>query len=313
MNAKDIFQLAISLGKAADPRGLSGVDKRLKKINSAYEQLPDNEKAIFDQDKLTNPYLDSGIHYDSDKEVKKILAGIDISSAELLLAKELGVDLVISHHPEGKGLAMLNEVMELQADLLSATAGVPINVGEGILKKRSAKVKRSILPLNHFQAVDTAKLLNISFMSVHTPADNLVWYYLEQAIKDQNPEYIEDIIDLLNKIPEYAEGRKNGIGPMIFCGDKNNRTGKISCTEITGGTSNDKAIYEKIALSGLGTIIGMHMDEMSLEEAEKNYLNVIIAGHMSSDSLGMNIFLDEIESHGITIIPCSGLIRIKRK
>jgi hypothetical protein len=33
---------------------------------------------------------------------------------------------------------------------------------------------------------------------------------------------------------------------------------------------------------------------------------------MASDSLGMNIILDELEKKGIDIVPCSGLIRVKR-
>ncbi|PJB18902.1 NGG1p interacting factor NIF3, partial [Candidatus Falkowbacteria bacterium CG_4_9_14_3_um_filter_36_9] len=48
------------------------------------------------------------------------------------------------------------------------------------------------------------------------------------------------------------------------------------------------------------------------KEAEKNHINVVIAGHMASDSLGMNLFLDELEKKGITVVPCSGLIRVKR-
>ena len=83
-------------------------------------------------------------------------------------------------------------------------------------------------------------------------------------------------------------------------------------TEFTGGTSGSKDIYEKMAQYGIGTIVGMHMGEEHRKEAEKYHINVIIAGHMSSDSLGMNLLLDEIEKQGIEIIPISGLIRIKR-
>jgi len=39
---------------------------------------------------------------------------------------------------------------------------------------------------------------------------------------------------------------------------------------------------------------------------------VVIAGHISSDSLGVNQFLDELEKRSIEIIPCSGLIRVSR-
>jgi hypothetical protein len=39
---------------------------------------------------------------------------------------------------------------------------------------------------------------------------------------------------------------------------------------------------------------------------------VVIAGHMSSDSLGINQFLDELERHGVRTIATSGLIRVHR-
>jgi putative NIF3 family GTP cyclohydrolase 1 type 2 len=57
----------------------------------------------------------------------------------------------------------------------------------------------------------------------------------------------------------------------------------------------------------------MHVPEDALEELKKLHVNVINAGHMASDSIGANIFLDELEKKGVEIIPCSGLIRIKRK
>jgi hypothetical protein len=56
----------------------------------------------------------------------------------------------------------------------------------------------------------------------------------------------------------------------------------------------------------------MHVSEDHKKEAEAANINLVIAGHMSSDSLGMNLFLDELEKRGIEIIPCSGLIRVKR-
>jgi len=56
----------------------------------------------------------------------------------------------------------------------------------------------------------------------------------------------------------------------------------------------------------------MHISEEHKKEAEAANINVVIAGHISSDSLGMNLFLDELEKRDIEIIPCSGLIRISR-
>jgi len=56
----------------------------------------------------------------------------------------------------------------------------------------------------------------------------------------------------------------------------------------------------------------MHQSEEHKKEAESANINVVVAGHISSDSLGVNLFLDELEKQGVEIIPCGGLIRIKR-
>jgi len=56
----------------------------------------------------------------------------------------------------------------------------------------------------------------------------------------------------------------------------------------------------------------MHMTEKHRKQAEKNHINVVIAGHIASDSVGMNLLLDGLEEKGIEILPCSGLIRKRR-
>ena len=71
-------------------------------------------------------------------------------------------------------------------------------------------------------------------------------------------------------------------------------------------------MYEKLSQAGVGTIIGMHMSEDHKKQAEKHHINAIIAGHISSDSLGMNLLLDELEKQGIEIVACSGLMRVSR-
>ncbi len=83
-------------------------------------------------------------------------------------------------------------------------------------------------------------------------------------------------------------------------------------TELTGGTEGSPKIYEKMSQAGIGTVISMHQSEEHKKAAEKAHINVVIAGHISSDSIGMNLFLDELEKRGIEIVSCSGLIRYSR-
>jgi hypothetical protein len=181
-----------------------------------------------------------------------------------------------------------------------------------LMRPRISEVHRGISPINHDRAVDTAKILKIDFICTHTAADNLGANFLDKLIQAKKPEFISDLIDVIKSIPEYSEAVKIGAGPKIFVGASENSCGKITVTEFSGGTTGSKEMYEKMSQAGIGTIIGMHMPEEHRKEAEKFHLNVIIAGHMASDSLGMNLFLDKIERQGIEVVPCSGLIRIKR-
>ncbi len=313
MTIQEIYNLTIDKGIEADFRGREGVEKVLKRRKEKFEKLSEKEKQEFDKEAFENPYLDSRIlNIAQDKEVKKVLVGIDIEPAEIILAKEIGnIDLIIAHHPLGKGLANLHEVMELQCDVLNQY-GVPINIAEGLMKERIEEVARGVNNLNHQRTIDAARILGFNLINSHTPCDNLAAKFLKEKVEQEKPERIEDLLDLLKEIPEYRKAIEFGAGPKIFVGEEENRCGKIAITEITGGTEGSPKLYEKMAQAGIGTIIGMHISEEHKKEAEAANLNVVIAGHMSSDSLGINLFLDELEKQGIEIIPCSGFIRISR-
>ncbi len=301
------------MGREADFRSAAAIQKLLARKKERFEKLPAEEKTGFDEESLNNPYSDTRIlHLAQDKPIKKILVGIDIEPAEVLLARELGnIDLIIGHHPLGRALADMHEVMELQSDVL-AQYGVPINIAEGLTRERISEIARKFSSINHQQTVDVAKLLGINLMCLHTAADNLAAMFLKEKIEAQSGERLEDLMKFLKSIPEYQEAAKLGAGPKIFVGNPENRCGKIAITEITGGTEGSPKLYEKMAIAGIGTVVGMHLSEEGRKEAEAANINVVIAGHISSDSLGMNLFLDQLQKQGIEIVPCSGLIRIVR-
>ena len=313
MKIQEIYNLAINKGIEADFRGREEIEKLLSRRKGKYEKLSSQERAEFDLESLENPYSDTRIlNITEDKDIKKVLVGIDIEPAEILLAKEIGnIDLVISHHPLGNALAGLSEVMDLQADAL-AKYGVPINIAEKLVNERMSEVFRNVTTKNLQRTVDAAKLLGFNMVCLHTPCDNLAVRFIEEIIYKPKPERVEDLLNLLKAIPEYKKAIELKFGPQIFAGGKENRCGKIALTELTGGVENSPKVYEKMANAGIGTIVSMHQSEENHKEAEAANINVVIAGHMSSDSLGMNLFLDELEKQGIEIIPCSGLIRISR-
>ena len=246
MTIQEIYDLAVKLGIQNDLRGEAKVRKILKKTKEKYEKLSGEKKKEFDDERLTNPFSDTRILADSKKEIKKIMVGIDIQPAELIIAKQMGVDLVIAHHPLGAALADLGDVMHLQAEVL-AQYGVPINIAESLTKERISEVARGVSASNHFRTVDAAKLLNIGLICVHTPCDNLAATYLEKLIKKAKAETVGEIIQLLKKVPEYQEAVRRKTGPKIFVGSEENSAGQIVVSEITGGTEGAVGVYEKMS------------------------------------------------------------------
>ena len=317
MKLKEIYDLVVIKGMENDPREHEALLTVLENEKKLFDELKEEEKQEFDQERLFNPFADTRVLVgEPEQEVRRVLAGIDMEVGEVLLADRLrgrgqAIDLIIAHHPEGKAMSAMYQVMKVQADVL-ANYGVPINVAEGILASRISEVKRGMMPLNHDRAVDAAKLLGISFMCVHTATDNLVQNFLQNLIDREKPPTLGDLLKLLKDVPEYANAVHINAGPSIIVGDKKKRAGRIM-VDMTGGTSGSSKAYEKMAVAGVGTVVLMHISEKHRKEAEKHHINVIVAGHIASDSLGMNLFLDDLAEGGVEVIPCSGLIRIERK
>lgn len=317
MKLKDIYSLAVKKGLEKDLRGTEVIAGLLQAEQRKFAELSPEEEREYDREKLASPYHDTRILYgDPDLEVRTVLAGIDVETGEMILADRLraagaGVDLVLAHHPEGKALANLHLVMQAQLDLM-AKHGVPINVAEGIMAGRIAEVERNLRPLNLNRAVDAAALLDLPFMCVHSAADNLAATYIQNLVDENKPETLKDIVRLLKEIPEYAAAAAAGLDALsITAGRGSSRAGKV-LVMMAGGTSGSELMYEKLALAGIGTVLVMHIPEKNLKEAKKHHVHVIVANHTASDSLGMNLFLDELEHEGIEIRPCSGLIRHSR-
>ncbi|MCF7846096.1 MAG: Nif3-like dinuclear metal center hexameric protein [Candidatus Peribacteraceae bacterium] len=319
MQLQKIYELAIASGRAADPRPQAEIERHLKSEKKEFEKLEKKERELFDSERLENPYSDTRILVGDPKtDIKKIAVGIDLESDALLLIHELNksgakIDLALSHHPEGIALAKLDGVMRLQEDLY-AEAGVPVNVIEKIMDKETARVVRSIHPVNHQKNIDFAKILQIPYMCTHTVADNLAYRFVEKLIAKKNPRTLGDIIELLLGEPEFRESAKRGVPPITFVGNKNSKAGKIAVSGFTGGTSSSAKVYESLKHAGVGTEIAMHMKPEAQKEAEKHGINVVVAGHIASDSLGMNLLIDEIEKKSkVEVVQLGGFMRFSRK
>jgi len=313
-----LYRLVVETGIKHDPRGAEEIGRLLQEEKKRRGELKGGDLDFFDSDRLFNPYADSRLLFgDPDLEVRRVIAGVDMETPEIVLTYLLNrdfkrrIDLVVSHHPEGRALARLYDVMSLQSDLLSRF-GVTVSAAEQIMEKRIGEVERRLMPINHARAVDAARLLGLPLLCVHTPADNCVTSYLQGLFEERKPRRLKDLLDILRDIPEYRSAWRMQVPPKIVSGGESNSCGKIY-VDMTGGTEGAKDIFAKIAAGGVSTLVGMHISEEHLENAKKANLNVVIAGHVASDALGLNLLFDEVEKEtALDFVPASGFERVRR-
>ncbi len=316
MKLGEIYRKIVDMGIDADPRGRERVNQILEKSKKNLEKLEGRKKELADKDVTWNPFTDCRILYgDEDREITSLLCGIDIDPGEIVLADRLTekgdkIDAVFAHHPHGIGISNLDYVMRIQPEQWAA-AGVPIAQAESAMAKRLKEVHFATKPRNHTRTGDAARLIDMPFFCAHTPADSLGFQFLTKYLKDQDPQTLGDLVDILLEIPEYQEAEKVGAGPEILVGSSNGSVGE-KFVFFTGGTSAGPKSIPKLARAGVSTIVTMHMGENVKKACEEEGLYVVIAGHDSSDSIGMNLILDELEKEGIKSYACSGFTRHKR-
>ena len=317
MRLGEMYEVAFRAGMAADPRGEEGVARVLERARKDFEALAQEKRWEYDPESLVNPYADTRILVgDPETEVRGVLVGIDLEVGEVLLADALRakgrtVDLLLAHHPEGRALARLEEVMGVQADVWRKF-GVSIAYGDSVMSERMTEIMRALHPRNNEQNIAAARLLDLPYMCCHTPADNNVNAFVQARCDELGEDAtVDELLDMLKAIPEYHQAVLEGTGPVIFEGNGKRRTGKIM-VEMTGGTSGPVESISRLAGAGVGTIVGMHMGEDHRKKAKEERVTVVIAGHVSSDSLGMNLIIDQYERRGVDVIACSGFTRVSR-
>jgi putative NIF3 family GTP cyclohydrolase 1 type 2 len=139
--------------------------------------------------------------------------------------------------------------------------------------------------------------------------------FLDKLFKQKKPGKVQDIVDILMEIKEYKNAAEElNSGPKIILGNPHRPVGKIFL-EMTGGTEGHKGVYDKLYKAGIRTLVSMHLSEEHLKKVKDANLNVVIAGHISSDTLGLNLLLDRIEQEAgekFQVLDSSGFRRFSR-
>jgi hypothetical protein len=253
---------------------------------------------------------DSAIYVSGDN-ITKILFGIDAGVPELLLAKQLGCDAVIAHHPEG-GTAVVNfhQVFKRHIQQM-VVAGVPMKEAENAIRKRLEELEVEAHTQTSSHAVDVAKLLKMPYMNIHTPLDEVGRRRMSEQIKSRIRKYstVQDVVSALRELPEF----KNAVTEIkIRLGKAENPAGKVVVSH-GAGTNGGYEVAKTYFKYRIGTVVYIHISPKNLEQLKTdNVGNLIVTGHIASDSVGINPLINELGKRNISVTRI-GIVPSKKK
>jgi len=234
---------------------------------------------------------DSAVHVKG-KNINKVMIAVDVSTAELLLAKQLGCDAVIAHHPIGVASVNFYKVFERHIEYM-LEHGIP----NKIAKHAVGKLKERVETRNHADiysaVVGSARAINMPFVNIHQPCDEYMRQVIFSAIKSGRTEYVSDIVKSISKIPEF---RHAATKVRVRFGSENNKAGHWALV-VAAGTNGGYHIAKAYFEHGVSTIIYLHIDYVDLVKMRDDKLHgsLVVMGHLAGDSIGLNALAQKLE------------------
>jgi len=184
---------------------------------------------------------DSAIHVEGEN-IQRVLFCIDAGIPELMLARQLGYDAVIAHHPPG-GVSAINfaEAFKRHIELMAA-AGIPRGIAERAVKRKFSQLEVDAHRKSYAQVVDAARILNIPFMNIHMPLDEVGRRRMDEKIRERTSENstVQEVISALMEFPEF----QNALTKIkVWLGKPENRRGKIVVSH-GAGTNGDMKLQK---------------------------------------------------------------------
>lgn len=241
---------------------------------------------------------DSSVHVKG-RNINKVMIAVDVGTAELLLAKSLGCDAVIAHHPIGIAAVNFYRVFDRHVDYLTEH-GVPKKVAKGAVGKLKDRVETRTHADIYGDVVGAARAIKMPLVNIHQPCDEYMRKTIFQKIKSGRTEYVSDIVKSVQEIPEFKHAATR---VKVRYGSEKNKVGHWALV-IAAGTNGGYPIAKAYFQHGVDTVIYLHVDYGDLTKLKEDKLkgNLVVLGHLAGDSLGLNALADRLEAIGVECV-----------
>ncbi|HHY76331.1 MAG TPA: hypothetical protein GX500_06140 [Firmicutes bacterium] len=248
---------------------------------------------------------DSKIHVPG-KNIRRILFGIDMGVAELLVGKQLGYDCVMAHHPDPSVLTF-PDVLDLHVDI-AVKHGVPEKEVREVIERMKYNQRLARHSANYDHAPSFARLLGMPYLNIHNPLDEIGRRRMQEAIDAHcGPgATVDDVVAALNTIEEI---RNAPTDVEIRLGRGSNKAGKTVVAH-GAGTNGGAALASVYFRNGVDTVVYIHIAPVEIPKLQAEFpegKNLVISGHIASDLAGINPYIKRLEEMGLEVTRVSGL------
>jgi hypothetical protein len=255
---------------------------------------------------------DCAIYYPGAR-ISHVLMGIDVGTAELFMARQLGYHAVVALHPAGH-VGPFWEVYRRHIGLMVA-AGVPHDVAEAAVAERIVAMQAEAQSENYDHAASVARLLETPFLAIHSPLDE-VGRRAMQSVADellaQRPDATRaDLRDALLALPAFAAAQTTMGLPL---GEWNAPLGKVAVAH--GAYASPDAHIARAYLShGVTTLVCAQFPHeearwLANEGADAAGGAILTLGHIAAHSVGANPYIARLRAEGLEVTPFSGIIGV---
>ncbi|MFP4344160.1 MAG: hypothetical protein ACLFU8_05660 [Anaerolineales bacterium] len=232
--------------------------------------------------------------------IERLLFGLDIGAGELLMARQLGYDAVIAHHPVGVTYRAW-QVFERHVDLL-VDAGVPVEAARAAVAPKLETLRLGGIVRNYEQVPQAARLLGMPFLNIHAPLDELGRRKMQAAVDARLVADAEPSLgDVARTLSELPAARRALTEVQVLLGDADAPAGRVVVAHgalTNGGYEVARAYFDH----GIDTVVYIHItagDLVRLQAHDGGQL--LVTGHLTGDAVGIAPYVEALRRRGLTV------------
>jgi hypothetical protein len=248
---------------------------------------------------------DSAIHHPA-SGIRRVIFALDVDGSTLLFAKQSGYDCVISHHPmeqlPNAGAVYARHVQTMM------THGVPEAAARAAVTGRLEELMFAGHPYNFDRVTSVARALDIGFVNIHNPLDELGRRRMQAHVDDflaaQPAAAVGAVAESLRALPEF---RDNPVEVSVRAGSADAPAGRVAV--VHGAyTNGGYAVPATLFQHGIPTVLMIHIAPPELARLrQENRGNLIITGHVGGDSMGFTPYLRALRERGLEVRTLGGV------